>query len=418
VRLYAGGYPDVYITILNNRIKINVRLNKMKKMLIGTILSVLFISVSIAEKIPVKIICFGDSITKAARLSRDKSFIGLVEQKLKKQGFSVQVINSGMSGDKTDNGVARFNKSVLDLKPDIVIIMFGCNDSFIDRGKTIPRLSIDKFEKNLNFMVDELRKKRITPILMTTTSIDNTKVNYYPYSFHGSNHYLKPYIEVVKKIAKAKNIALVDHFDDWKKYCMQGGKAGDLLFDNVHPNEAGYQRMSNKMYPVLLNVLMHKNVDHRKKKISNPGQKNKNLAFGKSYISSSRNKKDGWQEGLTDGKKTKKDQADSIIGGYATGPDPKFPKTIVMDLEANVEASRVLLYNMAKYGTKTVTVSVSTDGKSFEEVGTHVFKKSDGKVYNYKFPKQKIRFVKIAFIDCYKMGHYYLFLREVEVYED
>ena len=386
----------------------------MKELLIGLLLCIFLSSVSIEAKPPVKIVCFGDSITKAARVGKDKSFIGLLEKKLQKQGISVEIVNSGKSGDKTDNGVARFNKSVLDLKPNIAIIMFGCNDSYIDLGKTKPRLPIDKFKKNLNFMVDELRSKKITPVLMTTPPIDNKKVNYYPYSFHGANHYLKPYNDVVRNIAKTKKVALIDNFADWEKYCINGGKVGTFLFDSVHPNEAGYSRISENMYPALL-TLLTKNRPATKPVATKKGD---NLALGKSYVSSSRNKKDGWQAGLTDGKKTKASGADKIAGGYATGPDAKFPKTVVIDLASNVDASRVALYNMASYGTKTVTVSVSTDGKKYKEVGTQVFGKSDGKVYTYKFPKQKIKFVKIAFMDCYKLGHNYLFLREVEVYND
>ncbi len=363
---------------------------------------------------PVKIICFGDSITKAARVSEEKSFIGILSKKLQQAGVQAQIVNAGVGGDKTSNGVARLQKAVLAQNPDFVVIMFGCNDSYVDHGKTGPRLPLAQFKKNLNYMVEELRKRKIVPVLMTTTPIDNKKVNYYPYSFHGANHFLKLYNNAVREIAKTKKIALVDNFADWEKYCMSGGKVGDLLFDAVHPNEAGYARIGAGMGPVMLQVLTNKNHEVKPEVVKD----NRNLALGKSYVSSSRNNKSGWQAGLTDGKKTAVDGADTIVGGYATGPDANFPKTVVLDLESKVDVSRVLLYNMAKYGTKTVTVSVSTDGKTFREVGTQVFKKSDGKVYTYSLPKQPVRFVKIAFTDCYKLGHNYLFLREVEVYEN
>jgi lysophospholipase L1-like esterase len=396
----------------------------LKKILIGSIFSIAMITLSFADQTAkkIKIICFGDSITLAARVSKEQSFVGLLKEKLESKNLSFQIINAGVSGDKVSDGATRLKKSVLDLNPNIVIIMFGCNDSFIDVGKTKPRLPLDEFKKDLNAIVDELQQKSIKPILMTPTPIDNNKVNYYPYSFHGASYYLKPYVSAIREIAKTKKIALVDNFADWEKYCLEGGKVGDLLFDFVHPNKLGYAKMNDSIAPVLLNVVM--NGPNATVALSEPLPemaaigKDKNLALGKSYISSSENSNNKWQAGLTDGAKTKIAGADSKVGGYATGKDTVFPKNVTIDLESIAMISKVLVYNMAKHGTKTVEVSLSRDGENFQEAGRHQFKKADGKVYTYTFPKQQARFVRITFLDYYKtsLNSNYMFLREVEVY--
>ncbi|MCF6177365.1 MAG: GDSL-type esterase/lipase family protein [Victivallaceae bacterium] len=400
----------------------------LKKILICNLFLAVIISVSFAGRVDknIKIVFFGDSITLAARVNSKQTFIGILENKLKIKNHSLQFINAGVSGNMVSDGVARLQKSVLDLRPDIVIVMFGCNDAFIDLGKIKPRLSLVRFKKDLNEIVDKLLKNGIVPILMTTPPIDNNKVNYYPYSFHGANHYLKPYIAVVRKIAKTKNITLVDHFKIWEKYCFEGGETGDLLFDFVHPNKLGYVKMARTISPVLSQVIMKQLLGKSEFKdrvvmvAAVEAKDSRNLAFGKSYVSSSNNKNVQWQAGLTDGRKRAVDGADSKIGGYATGKDPDFPKIITIDLGALNQVSRVLVYNMKKYGTKNVEVSISSDGSEFKKVGTRQFKKADGKVYSYVFPQQPARFIRIALLDYYITGlnSNYMFLREVEVFSE
>ena len=49
----------------------------------------------------------------------------------------VAVINAGMPGDTTEDGLKRLNKEVLIEKPDEVVIFFGANDASLDRNITV-----------------------------------------------------------------------------------------------------------------------------------------------------------------------------------------------------------------------------------------------------------------------------------------
>ena len=368
-----------------------------------------------------RIIFLGDSITKAKRVGHQKSFIGLLENKFKENNIDVKMINSGIGGNKINDGAKRLQKDVIEFKPDIAVIMFGCNDSFIDKGKTVPRLSLKDFSQNLDHIVGELKKNNINVILMTTTPINPRKVDYYPYNFNGPNFYLKPYIHIVRTKANKENIALIDHFKDWENYCSSGGHVNDFLNDSVHPNVEGYQRMSKAIYPVLKGVITGEKIGDSaldKKCISSlknphPGG---NLALGKKCVSSSKNPHPKWNTGLTDGSKTAKEGADTRTGGYATGNDSNFPKITTVDLENDFEISKIIIYNMKKYGTKNIEVSISVDGKQFDIIGKHMFEKSDGAAKIFTFPKTKARYVRIKFIDTYIKRHNFVFLREVEVY--
>src|SRR5689334_16034900 len=93
----------------------------------------------------IKIVTLGDSITKGARagVKAEETFAALLETELKKQGVKAEVANVGIGGERTDGALARLEKDVLARKPRVVTIMYGTNDSFVDKGQTTPRLTVD-----------------------------------------------------------------------------------------------------------------------------------------------------------------------------------------------------------------------------------------------------------------------------------
>ena len=88
------------------------------------------------------IVTLGDSITKGERsgVTAEQTFASLIESSLLVAGRPVRVTNVGIGGERTDQALARLGK-VLALKPDVVTIMYGTNDSFVDQGQTASRLS-------------------------------------------------------------------------------------------------------------------------------------------------------------------------------------------------------------------------------------------------------------------------------------
>ena len=44
-------------------------------------------------------------------------------------------------------------------QPDIVTIMYGTNDSYVDQGKTTSRLTVDEYRNNLQTIVVELLRR-------------------------------------------------------------------------------------------------------------------------------------------------------------------------------------------------------------------------------------------------------------------
>src|SRR5947207_5346890 len=73
------------------------------------------------------IVCFGNSITAGFGLEQGQSFPALLQQDLDRRGLKYRVVNLGVSGDTTQDGVARLAMAVAE-KPAIVLLELGAND--------------------------------------------------------------------------------------------------------------------------------------------------------------------------------------------------------------------------------------------------------------------------------------------------
>lgn len=103
----------------------------------------------ISDNRPV-IVCFGDSLSAGFGLEPGKSYPDVLQRLIDAAGFKYRVVNLGVSGDTTTDGVERL-PSVLAARPAIVILEFGGNDGL--RG-----LPVTSSEKNLRTMVEVLNK--------------------------------------------------------------------------------------------------------------------------------------------------------------------------------------------------------------------------------------------------------------------
>ena len=88
------------------------------------------------------IVAFGDSITAGFAVRR--GFPSLWKEMLQQKfpEAKVEMINSGISGDTSQDGLARLDWAVLSYEPDLVTINFGINDAVLD-------ISVDEFKANL-----------------------------------------------------------------------------------------------------------------------------------------------------------------------------------------------------------------------------------------------------------------------------
>lgn len=75
-----------------------------------------------------RLVVLGDSLTAGYGLTETEAFPAQLEEALQRAGYSVKVINAGVSGDTTAGGLARLNWAMAD-HPQLVIIELGANDA-------------------------------------------------------------------------------------------------------------------------------------------------------------------------------------------------------------------------------------------------------------------------------------------------
>jgi acyl-CoA thioesterase-1 len=96
------------------------------------------------------LVCFGDSLTAGYGTDPGESYPDVLQKLLDAQGYKYRVVNSGISGNTTKDGLDRMAR-VIAKHPQIVVVEFGGNDGL--RG-----LPIEQTEANLAEIIEQLQK--------------------------------------------------------------------------------------------------------------------------------------------------------------------------------------------------------------------------------------------------------------------
>ena len=102
----------------------------------------------LAQDTSPRIVCFGDSLTAGYGTDPGESYPDDLQQLLDGNGQHLRVVNEGISGNTTKDGLARINR-VLALHPALVVVEFGGNDGL--RGVPIAdtRANLDQILSTL-----------------------------------------------------------------------------------------------------------------------------------------------------------------------------------------------------------------------------------------------------------------------------
>lgn len=191
------------------------------------------------------IVAFGDSTT-ARRNTVRNVYADRLESELRKRGMDVAVINSGVGGSHTGRSQEnarhpgphardRFDTAVRNHAPQIVIVQFGWNDSWVDNGDPLgpSRIPRTAYRDNLRFIVGTLQKDGSRVVLMTPNRPRTTVP-----AWQMRRTY--QYTRIVRELAAEMNVDLVDVWKAYSTYHEQHGDLNQLLLDGVHPNDAGH----------------------------------------------------------------------------------------------------------------------------------------------------------------------------------
>jgi acyl-CoA thioesterase-1 len=166
------------------------------------------------------IVAFGDSLVAGYGADDGRDFVSLLSNSINQP-----IINLGHDGDTTAEALARIHQ--LDkYKPKVVILLVGGNDYLQKKDMTQAFV-------NLGQIIEDLQKRGAVVVLV------GVRVNYYIGNFDSQ------YEQLVKQYKVAYVPDAMDGILGNQKY----------MYDSVHPNNAGYQILADRILPVLKQVL-------------------------------------------------------------------------------------------------------------------------------------------------------------------
>ena len=180
----------------------------------------------------VTIVAYGDSITAgfAVRRGFPSFWKQMLEEKYPEAGL--EMINSGISGDTTLDGLSRLDWAVLSYEPDLVTINFGINDCVLGLG-------LEEFEMNLVEMVRRIRAGPGSEVLLLTSQLLETP----PY-----DRLVLDYYQAIERVAREMDVGFVDVHGAWMRRVEQGTPLSSLILPGLdHPNEAGYRIIAEEL---------------------------------------------------------------------------------------------------------------------------------------------------------------------------
>jgi lysophospholipase L1-like esterase len=196
---------------------------------------------------PLKILALGDSITKGVRsgVAETETF----SAKLTAQNRGWTVVNRGIGGEMAKQGRARLVREFDAVRPDLVLLMYGTNDSYVDAGKTEPRVTRADFERHLTDLVVSIRRFGAEPVLMTEPRYAAVS----PKNGRGEhcNILLSEYVAITRTVAATQGCTLIDHFAGWEAAESAGRDLNDWTTDGYHPNPAGHEELAVRIAETL-----------------------------------------------------------------------------------------------------------------------------------------------------------------------
>jgi acyl-CoA thioesterase-1 len=183
------------------------------------------------------VLVVGDSLSAAFGIAQEESWVALLGERLRSEGYGYAVVNASITGDTTTGGLKRLPRALKLHQPNLVIIELGGNDGL--RGTPIAVI-----RSNLARMI-ELSQAAGAQVILAGMQI--------PTNYGGP--YTKAFAAVYPELASQYRTGLVGFFLD--------GIALDInLFqaDGIHPTAKAQKILVDNVWPALEKEMRRKNL--------------------------------------------------------------------------------------------------------------------------------------------------------------
>jgi lysophospholipase L1-like esterase len=187
---------------------------------------------------PAVYMAFGDSITEGDGSRDDNGYRKRLQTKLGKWFGEATVVNQGVGGTRSNYGADRVRRSLMRNDPAYILILYGTND-WNDSAcrNAFPCFTIN----SLRTMVRAAKNANTLPIVST---IIPTNTGFDARTPPSRNEWVHAMNDLIVAMAQQEGAVVADNYAAF----MAVPDFHTLFSDHVHPNDTGYDIMTNVFF--------------------------------------------------------------------------------------------------------------------------------------------------------------------------
>lgn len=165
-----------------------------------------------------KILAFGDSLTSGKGVANQYNYPSVLANL-----SGLTVINGGISGETTAQGLKRFENTLIEHQPDLIILLEGGNDFLRNKSLALT-------QSNLAKMIEIAQSYNIQLILLAVPT---------------KSLFLSP-ADFYQDLAKKYDVVLIEDI------VTDLLKNNEYKSDQIHFNQLGYQKLAQHIHQILI----------------------------------------------------------------------------------------------------------------------------------------------------------------------
>ena len=200
----------------------------------------------------------GDSITDVGRCRDNEHYLGSGYATMTAGKIGVNYpgqyvcLNRGISGNRSCDLYARIKSDIINLKPDILTILIGVNDTWHELAHQ-NGVSIKRYETLLDLLICDVKEAlpAIKIVLLEPFVLKGTDTDIYFDAF--AEDVAKRQV-VCKKLSEKHDLPFVPLQNLLENFAKKTSN-DYVLVDGVHPTYTGHTLISDALYHVLTSIL-------------------------------------------------------------------------------------------------------------------------------------------------------------------
>lgn len=176
----------------------------------------------------------GTSLTDGYGLEREDAYPALIQQKIDSAGLAWEVVNAGLSGEKSAGALQRVRSWLIRQPFDVLVIETGANDMLTGSN-------LDTMRVNIQGIIETVRAERPTAHIVLAGMLAAPNLG---------ERYVRQFNGTFPELARENRLTFIP-------FILDGVAAQPELnlADGIHPNEPGHQRVAATVWKTLEPIL-------------------------------------------------------------------------------------------------------------------------------------------------------------------